>query len=210
MLQVVVRLVLPEIFSSVGSLLSTKKSKHEQNFRFLLIPVFFDFSAIFTKFPWIKVILRCESLQKLWSIYKNFWNIINKIDLARFTVFFDQNVGQLHFMRQQAITLIFLLVIEDIKVYYLGYLKAFALRKSQALFAKSWLVSHTHHILNFGDSIMLRDVPRPRPNRNSRSRFRSVSVSFSLGLRPRSRSSRSRLSRLRSRSRSVSASTSIS
>jgi hypothetical protein len=52
-------------------------------------------------------------------------------------VFFDQNVGRAHFVRQQAITLIFLLVIEGIKVYHLGYLKAFGLRKSQALFAKS-------------------------------------------------------------------------
>ena len=46
-------------------------------------------------------------------------------------------------MRQQAITLIFLLVIEDIKVYHLGYLKVFALRKSQALFAKSYEASYS-------------------------------------------------------------------
>ncbi len=50
---------------------------------------------------------------------------------------FDPNVDVSHFMRQQARALIFLQVIEDSKVYHLGYLKLFALQKSQALFAKS-------------------------------------------------------------------------
>jgi hypothetical protein len=53
--------------------------------------------------------------------------------LARFIVFFDQNFDQSYSMRQQANGLIFLLVIEDIEVYHLGYLKVFALRKSRAL-----------------------------------------------------------------------------
>jgi hypothetical protein len=39
-------------------------------------------------------------------------------------------------MWQQAIALIFLLMIEDIKVYHLGYLTVFALWKNEALFAK--------------------------------------------------------------------------
>jgi hypothetical protein len=36
------------------------------------------------------------------------------------------NVGHSYIMRQQAITLIFLVVIEDIKAYHLGYPKVFA------------------------------------------------------------------------------------
>jgi hypothetical protein len=64
--------------------------------------------------------------------------------LARFIVFFDQNFDQSYSMRQQANGLIFLLVIEDIEVYHLGYLKVFALRKSRALPANPY----TGHYLN--------------------------------------------------------------
>ncbi len=75
-------------------------------------------------------------MQKLWSIPKNSWNIDKKNDLDRFPLFFGQNVDRSYIVRQQAIALIFLLMIEDIKVYHLGYLKEFASRKSIALLAK--------------------------------------------------------------------------
>jgi hypothetical protein len=55
--------------------------------------------------------------------------------LAYFIVFSGQNVDHSHFMRQQAIGLIFLLVIEDIKVYQPRYPKVFVLGKSRSLFA---------------------------------------------------------------------------
>lgn len=131
------RLVLSEIFNSIEWVLPTKKTEARTEFSiFAHISFFSEFAAISPEFPWIKVIFRCESLQKLWSIYKNLWNIIQKFDLARFTLFFDQNVDQSCFMRQQAITLMFLLVIEDIKIYHPEYLKVVALRKSQAPFPK--------------------------------------------------------------------------
>jgi hypothetical protein len=52
-------------------------------------------------------------------------------------MFFDLNVNLSHFVRQQASALIFLVVIEDIKVYHIEYSKVFALRKNEVLFAKS-------------------------------------------------------------------------
>jgi hypothetical protein len=92
----------------------------------LPISVFFDFPAIFTAFPGIKVTFTHESLQNLWSICKNVKNNIEKVNLGHFAVFSHQNVDLSHFMRQQTIALIFLPVIEDIKVYHLGYPKVFA------------------------------------------------------------------------------------
>jgi hypothetical protein len=130
-----VSLVLPEIFSPIGSPFPIQIIEILAQFSVFVNISFFRFSSDFS------VISLNEGDFYVTIPFRSFGQFrgtseipLKQKDFFLFSLFSHRNVDESHFMWQQAVALIFLLVIEDMNVYRLGCLKIFAFENTEALF----------------------------------------------------------------------------
>jgi hypothetical protein len=123
------------IFSQMGSPFPFQIIEILAKFSVYLNIIFFRFpSHFFGNFFRCSWFLSCDSFQQFWSIYRHFAKKpLENRQIFFVFVLFQRDIDESHYMRQQVVALIFLQVMEDIKVYLLTCLKKFLFEDSYAL-----------------------------------------------------------------------------